>query len=119
MQTDLKSLIGLRLRAERLARGLTQEWLAEHIGRTVETVSNIERGKALPGLDTLERMCGVLEMPLARLFAETTEPAASRRRIELEARLRTLADTLTDTDLEIAVEQMQVLVSGRAGHLGR
>ena len=119
MKIDLKSLVGSRLRAERLARGLTQDQLAESIGRTVETVSNVERGKAFPGLETLEQMCAILDVPPARLFEAVAGQAPSRRRSELEARLRVLAGSLTDGDLEIAVEQMQALASGRSGRPAR
>ncbi|MBF0394540.1 MAG: helix-turn-helix transcriptional regulator, partial [Alphaproteobacteria bacterium] len=90
MTTDLKPLLGVRLRAARQARGLTQEQLAERIERTVETVSNIERGRNLPGLDTLEILAAVLDMPLAALFADGGT-GAPRERAALEAKLLAIA----------------------------
>jgi len=118
MAVDLKRITGMRLRAERLARGLTQEHVAEAIGRTVETVSNIERGRAFPGLDTLEQICRLLGIPLASLFDVETGAPLSSRRVELLARLRTLAGTLSDTDLEIAVRQVEALATGRSRPTG-
>jgi len=49
----LKRHIGLRVRSARRATGLTQAELAEKLDRAVETISNIERGQALPGLEML------------------------------------------------------------------
>ncbi|MGY0715091.1 helix-turn-helix domain-containing protein [Azospirillum argentinense] len=112
MAYDLKHTIGLRVRARRLALNLTQEQVAEAIDRTVETVSNIERGKAFPGLDTLEQISRVLNLPLDALFG-SMDMVASPRRAELRARLLVVADALTDIDLEIALRQMEALAQGR------
>src|SRR5689334_11130070 len=48
-----KHRIGLRVRALRLERGLTQEDMAERIERSVDTVSNLERGSGSLSLKTL------------------------------------------------------------------
>lgn len=56
MSNDFKKKIGERVKAIRKAKGFTQEQLAEKIDKTVETVSNIERGKKLPSLITLEEI---------------------------------------------------------------
>ncbi|MCP1612145.1 transcriptional regulator with XRE-family HTH domain [Azospirillum lipoferum] len=113
MTDDLKRIVGLKIRAERLARGMTQEQLSEHINRTVETVSNLERGKAWPGLETLLQICSVLHVSFAQLFDEEGAVLPSRRRVELIARMKVLLNKLTDNDLEIAVRQVEALASGR------
>ena len=46
-------LVGARVKEWRLSVNETQEEFAEHINRTVETVSNIERGVVLPSLETV------------------------------------------------------------------
>lgn len=46
-------LVGNKLKNFRLSVNETQEEFAEHIDRTVETVSNIERGNVLPSLETV------------------------------------------------------------------
>ena len=46
-------LVGAKIREWRLSVNETQEEFAEHIDRTVETVSNIERGLVLPTLETV------------------------------------------------------------------
>ena len=46
-------LVGAKIKQLRLSVNETQEEFAEHIDRTVETVSNIERGLVLPSLETV------------------------------------------------------------------
>jgi transcriptional regulator with XRE-family HTH domain len=41
--------------------GLTQDQLAERVGRTVEMVNRIERGVAAPSFETLEALSAALE----------------------------------------------------------
>ena len=65
---DLKRRIAIRLKTSRKARQLTQEDLASLIGRSVDAVSNIERAKGLPSLDTLEAIATKLEIPIAEFF---------------------------------------------------
>ena len=45
--------VGAKVKEWRLSVNETQEEFAEHINRTVETVSNIERGLVLPTLETV------------------------------------------------------------------
>lgn len=65
-----KRQLGLRLRAHRLERGLSQAELAEKIDRSIEAVSNIERGISVPNDATLQRLARVLEVSIDDLFAE-------------------------------------------------
>jgi len=99
MPTDLKRLIGERLRAIRIARGLTQEDVAGLIDRSVETVSNLERGQVLPSLENLAALSRRLGVELTELLSEQ-RPAGNRRESE-EQRLRHLAAQLSDRDFGI------------------
>lgn len=65
MKDEFKKTIGKRIREARKAKGMTQEELAESISKTIETVSNIERGVKLPGLSTLEDIRKVLDVKLS------------------------------------------------------
>lgn len=110
MTDNLKSVLGRRIRAHRVARGLSQEQLAEQIGRSTETVSNVERGRTLPSLPTLERLARSLDVSLSSLFDQAAEPR-SRQRADLEARAQAVLASLSDINLEIAVRQLEVLAS--------
>jgi transcriptional regulator with XRE-family HTH domain len=108
---DLKSHIGIRVRSARRRSGLTQEELAEAVAKAVETISNIERGHTLTGLETLEGIGKVLGTPLI-FFFEGYRPEhrqGSRRRAELQQNLLDQAETLSDDQMRVAVRLIQAL----------
>lgn len=113
---DLKQHIGMRLRAARTRRGLTQEEVAEQLGKAVETISNIERGHTLTGLETLDRLCRRLEIPMSEVLeGYDGERQVPKVRLELEHRLGELARSLPDDDLRMAVDLVTVLDRHRRG----
>ena len=66
--SQLKIDFGKRLQALRLQAGMTQEELANEIGVTVESISNIERGVYGPKFDNLEKLAAVLDVQVMELF---------------------------------------------------
>ncbi len=116
MPTNLKQRLGLRVRAIRARRGLTQEQLATRVNRTAETISNIERGRTLPGLATLECLSRQLEIPLRDFFdAEPKTRPVDARRLQIEIKLQDVVRSLSDEGAEIALRQIEAL----AGLTGR
>ena len=78
------------------------------------TVSNIERGQTLTGLETLERLSQCLKVPIRDFFegAEEERPVTASR-LELELKLADLAKTLSDGELMVAVELTEALTKYR------
>lgn len=113
MEPDLKRSLGARVRAARRRRGLTQEQLAELVGRTVEAVSNIERGTSLPSLATVERLSRYLEVPIVEFFEEGAQSDVSARRRELELEAREVIRLLPDHELEIALAQLKAFAGAK------
>ena len=115
MTGQLRAMIGERIRSARQARGLTQEALAEAIDRTVKTISNLECGKTLPGIEVLSMICAALEVRLADVLdidaAEAARRSAARgpgrRRDMRHFQAVTLLRSLSDRDLDIAVKMLQ------------
>ncbi len=104
MVDELKRRLGLTVQAARRRAGLTQEGLADLIARTPESVSNIERGRHLPTIETLVDLGRTLAVPLSDfLDGIGGEPGLPRERLQQEARLRELARGLSDRDLGLAV----------------
>lgn len=64
----LKTQFGKKLTELRVERGITQEVLADKIGLTVESISNMERGKFGPKFDNLEKIAKVLKVEVKVLF---------------------------------------------------
>lgn len=112
---DRKSRFGIKLRAIRKQRGLTQEQLAELIDRSVDAISNMERGISLPTYETLGRLADKMGLPLAEFTASLdAAPVADPERVELESRLAEMARNLPIRDLRVAVDQVQVLAKHAA-----
>lgn len=65
-------VLGLKIAYYRKLRGLTQEQMAEAIGRSLSFVSQIEANNAREvkgiSLETLFKINSVLEIPVSKLF---------------------------------------------------
>jgi transcriptional regulator with XRE-family HTH domain len=74
------SQTGIRLKALRRERNLTQERLARDANISVTTVARIEAGRHNPGIATALKLARALEVPISALFDGDTdddaEPAA-------------------------------------------
>ncbi|MES2675494.1 MAG: helix-turn-helix transcriptional regulator [Pseudomonadota bacterium] len=64
----LKKQFGKRMKTLRTSAKMTQEQLANDVGVTIESISNIERGIHGPSFDTLEKIAEVLKIPVQDLF---------------------------------------------------
>ena len=65
---QLKEDFGKRLQTLRNESGITQEQLADDVGLTVESISNIERGIFGPKFENLEKIARSLNIPVKDLF---------------------------------------------------
>lgn len=62
-EEKLKIAFGQKIKRLRAQRHMTQEKLAELVGIEQATLSNIERGKSHPMIDTMQRIAHVLDVP--------------------------------------------------------
>ncbi len=79
---DVSARLAVRLRALRLAAGLTQAALAQRARVTSETVARLERvvrnrpsANVNPSLDTLARLAAALAVDVSELLRPTEAPA--------------------------------------------
>lgn len=114
MDSPLNNHVAAKIKAARKAKGLTQEALATLIQRTPESLSNIERGQALPALDTLYAICMALEIPTGEIFPKATNKRARKARdVQLAEEVKSLADQLLGEELELAKAQIEALLKYR------
>jgi transcriptional regulator with XRE-family HTH domain len=104
-----KVRVGSRIREIRKRRGLTQEVLAERVERSVDAISALERGRALPSFETLEKLAQALDVPLGDFFDHAHDEGADDRRVRLLTHLMVSARALNTDELEVAVEQIAAL----------
>lgn len=67
---SLAEEIGRKVKRLRQAAGMTQEELAEKLDLHVSFVGHLERGGRKPGMQTLERIASVFNIPPHEFFAE-------------------------------------------------
>lgn len=109
----LQNRVALRIRTNRKRRGFTQDKLAERIDRTGDAVSQLERGKSLPSFETLERLADALDVPI-RDFFDIRRADESTQRIKLMTALLDMAGTLSEKDLQMAVNLLTVVIDSRS-----
>ncbi|MFS4437578.1 helix-turn-helix domain-containing protein [Paracoccaceae bacterium GXU_MW_L88] len=115
----LRATVGRRVQSARKAAGFTQHDLAEMIGRSVEAVSNIERGASLPPLDTLSAICIALDMELTDIIS-TSDEEVSGKRAGIEMVMLLLLRDMHLREAETALELVRTLHKRQAtGQKGR
>ncbi|HWT65559.1 MAG TPA: helix-turn-helix transcriptional regulator [Terracidiphilus sp.] len=62
--------IGTTIRAHRLQKGLSQGDIEKKTGLLRCYLSRVENGHTVPSLDTLSKIAGALELPIAQFFAD-------------------------------------------------
>jgi transcriptional regulator with XRE-family HTH domain len=107
---NLKFHIGTKVKSARKGAGLTQARLAETLDRAVETISNIERGQALPGLELLVGIAEATNQPLGA-FLEGYDPKrrVSAVRLAAEEQLEALVKSLNDKELALAIRLIRAM----------
>ncbi|MBL1274497.1 MAG: helix-turn-helix transcriptional regulator [Ectothiorhodospiraceae bacterium] len=109
MGINLKQAIGVRLKAARNFHGLSQSELAEKIDRTKETISNIERARSAPTIETLGRLSNILGVPMKEFFEGYDRSNINKKRMELEMEIRESLKELSVNELKIAKKQILAL----------
>lgn len=64
-------LMGIQIQFHRNERGLTQEKLAERIGRSISFLSSIENGRSIPSLETVVNITNALHVSMDALLKDS------------------------------------------------
>jgi transcriptional regulator with XRE-family HTH domain len=95
--------IGSRVQVNRKKNGLTQAQLAEKIEVSVETVSRLERGVAMPSVERLYDIAKALRVRIDEIFAPNyRRTRESQPSIEVQKLLRGQPEEKTTLILKIA-----------------
>lgn len=106
---ELKRRFGKQVQGLREAKGLTQEQLADRIGRSVDTMSNIERGVNATRIEVAYQLATELGVRLPDLFAfEPTAAAPPTMTNASGAALHVLLDGCDDQTAARLLELVRV-----------
>jgi transcriptional regulator with XRE-family HTH domain len=99
-----------RLREVRRARNVTQAELARRAGVPASYVSDLEKAKAAPGIDLVDRLAKALETSVADLLSAAPPPETEA---QLRDRLKRLFDELlrkSDRDVLATLDALLALL---------
>ena len=71
--SDIAKTVGRRLRSCRQAQAFSQEKLAERAGLHPTYIGQVERGEKNLTIESLEKIAGALNMPIADVFERIEE----------------------------------------------
>lgn len=127
----MKYRFGDKLREVRERRGLTLKQVAAAVGVTESQISQIERHKVMPAVDTLLDIAGFLNLDLEYLFSDYREEnpvhvlkAAERPRFEVEGTVYELLSQSEQGEHGIEAYLLTIAPGSRQGsdeygHIGR
>ena len=120
-KADLKASFGIKVRALREAQRFTQDELADRIGRSVDTVSNIERGIYATRIEVAGRIAQALKVDLAELFdfRDNVKPSADREHRRIVRNLTSLLNGLDTKNLLALRDVIEASVKITRGRRGR
>lgn len=82
--SDIAKIVGQRIRNYRIARGWSQENLAELSDFHPTYIGQVERGEKNATIESIERISRALNVPLSKLFEKLGAEEDEARNIPLE-----------------------------------
>lgn len=101
--------IGSKIREFRRARKMTQAQLAEFSMRTVDGISQIERGVNTPSIETLLAICSSLGVDLSDIIEVNNVSDDRSKRSALVSEAHSLLNVMSEDELAMAVDLMRVV----------
>jgi transcriptional regulator with XRE-family HTH domain len=105
--------IGITIRAYRLQKGLSQGDIEKRTGLLRCYLSRVENGHTVPSLDTLAKIAGALDIPLAQFFAEDSlgremnTQKLSDDELRFLTQIRRYATNLNDSDRKLLLAMVK------------
>ncbi len=115
--------IGETIRNFRLQKGMSQGDIEKRTGLLRCYLSRVENGHTIPSLDTLAKIAGAMEVPLAQFFADParnngaarTLPQLSDDEVRFLTQVRRYSTSLSESDrkLVLAMVKKMAVNSGK------
>jgi transcriptional regulator with XRE-family HTH domain len=111
--STLRRQVGSFIKRQRERADLSQAELGDKVGKSLETIGRIERGKLSPSLDTLEAIAAVLRVDVRDLFG-AGDFAAQTRKDDPLTKLLDRVISLNDEDAEWIGKLVAVALTKRS-----
>ncbi len=110
---NLRKLFGQRLKSIRLAKGLTQEELAEKAGLHATYIGIIERGKQGASLDTIEKLATALDVKEEKFFSFISRKYPIEEKEGLIINLENTLRKQKTEDIKKVLQICKIVLSGK------
>ncbi len=105
--------IGTTIRGHRLQKGMSQGDIEKRTGLLRCYLSRVENGHTVPSLDTLAKIAGALDLPLAQFFAEDSlgremnTQKLTDEELRFLTQIRRYATNLNDSDRKLLLAMVK------------
>ena len=114
--------IGETIRSFRLQRGMSQGDIEKRTGLLRCYLSRVENGHTVPSLDTLAKIAGAMELPLAQFFADQARdsgharniPQLSEDQVRFLSQMRRYSASLNDSDRKLVLAMVKKMAASSA-----
>src|SRR5574340_407489 len=113
--------IGETIRTFRLHKGMSQGDIEKRTGLLRCYLSRVENGHTIPSLDTLAKIAGAMEVPLAQFFAADPHndgarnlPQLSEDEVRFLTQIRRYSPALNDSDRKLVLAMVKKMAASVA-----
>ena len=113
--------IGETIRTFRLHKGMSQGDIEKRTGLLRCYLSRVENGHTIPSLDTLAKIAGAMEVPLAQFFTADphndgarTLPQLSEDEVRFLTQIRRYSPSLNDSDRKLVLAMVKKMAASAA-----
>ena len=111
--------IGETIRNYRLQKGMSQGDIEKRTGLLRCYLSRVENGHTIPSLDTLAKIAGAMELPLAQFFAENSHadgqagrpPQLSDEDVRFLSQIRRYSSNLNESDRKLVLAMVKKMAA--------
>ena len=111
--------LGKIVKKLRKERRLSQDELAEKIGMSTDTISNIERAVASTTIETLEKIADAFDVKICELFQFHEVTAADKAKAVLLDEIFDILKEQSADILQFALAQIKLLVAVKESFINR
>lgn len=110
--------IGETIRNYRLQKGMSQGDIEKRTGLLRCYLSRVENGHTIPSLDTLAKIAGAMEVPLAQFFGGAHQnghkaaPRLSEDEVRFLTQIRRYSPSLNESDRKLVIAMVKKMAAG-------